>query len=47
MFESATQPGAHIAVLPNGQIASTTETTPCTDGSLFRVRCIVSFQFKT
>ncbi len=42
MIQSATQPGAHIRVLPTGQIDSTTETTPCTDGSLFGVRYIVS-----
>ena len=42
MFESVTQPGGHIRALPTGQIASTTETTPCTDGSLFGVRYIVS-----
>ncbi len=43
MFKSATQPGGHIRVLPTGLITSTTEITPCTDGSLFRVRYIVSF----
>ncbi len=36
MFESATQPGTHIGVLPNGQITST-ESEQKKDASLFRV----------
>ena len=42
MFKSATQPGAHIEVLPNGYITSTTEATQSSDASLFKVRRIVS-----
>ena len=47
MIKSATQPGAHIKVLPNGQIASTTEATQSSDASLFEVRRIVSVNIQS